>query len=326
MQKNIILTGVGGQGTVLASKLIAAASLAKGYEVMSAETIGMAQRGGSVFSHLRMGSGPHAPLIGRGKADLIIGFEPAETVRQLPFLKPAHVRRFYPEAAIESYTDALHLAVAQMALDPAVRNVLLTHQFVTGAERAESEELNVGGAIGRGSLYVIKDLGMSEPYVGVSPIVSGEIAEDVTKYFSVSEQQSTAVALGVLVDVDYTVKEAGGLIVQVMPDPAEDVLRELEAKISKLKSLTALMEESEDIYEVHKKIFNGIPMKIETTTHPELKCDCSRERMERALISIGKKDLQEIIDEDGEAELVCHFCRSHYRFNKEELQKLLAQI
>ena len=102
--------------------------------------------------------------------------------------------------------------------------------------------------------------------------------------------------------------------------------RELEAKISKLKSLTALMEESEDIYEVHKKIFNGIPMKIETTTHPELKCDCSRERMERALISIGKKDLQEIIDEDGEAELVCHFCRSHYRFNKEELQKLLAQI
>jgi molecular chaperone Hsp33 len=162
--------------------------------------------------------------------------------------------------------------------------------------------------------------------VGQCPLVSGEIAEDVTKYFSASEQQSTAVALGVLVDVDYTVKEAGGLIVQVLPDPAEDVLRELEAKIGKLKSLTALMEESEDIYEVHKKIFGGIPMKIETTTHPELKCDCSRERMERALISIGKKDLQEIIDEDGEAELVCHFCRSHYRFTKEELEKLLAQI
>ncbi|MBQ1302241.1 MAG: Hsp33 family molecular chaperone HslO, partial [Firmicutes bacterium] len=124
----------------------------------------------------------------------------------------------------------------------------------------------------------------------------------------------------------YTVKEAGGLIVQVLPDPAEDVLRELEAKIGKLKSLTALMEESEDLYEVHKKIFGGIPMKIETTTHPELKCDCSRERMERALISIGKKDLQEIIDEDGEAELVCHFCRTHYRFTKEELEKLLAQI
>lgn len=188
-------------------------------------------------------------------------------------------------------------------------------------------KLDVAGAVGTdGTIFVIKDIGMKEPYSGQTALVSGEIAEDVTKYFSVSEQQSTAVALGVLVDVDYTVKEAGGLIVQVMPDPAEDVLRELEAKISKLKSLTALMEESEDIYEVHKKIFNGIPMKIETTTHPELKCDCSRERMERALISIGKKDLQEIIDEDGEAELVCHFCRSHYRFNKEELQKLLAQI
>ena len=191
----------------------------------------------------------------------------------------------------------------------------------------EQGKLNVGGAVGTdGSIIVVRDMGMGDPYVGQCQLVSGEIAEDVTKYFSVSEQQSTAVALGVLVDVDYSVKEAGGLIVQVLPDPAEDVLRELEAKIKKLKSLTKLMEESEDIYEVHKKIFGGIPMKIETTTHPELKCDCSRERMERALISIGKKDLEEIINEDGEAELVCHFCRTHYRFNKEELQKLLEQI
>ena len=191
----------------------------------------------------------------------------------------------------------------------------------------DSGKLDVGGAVGTdGTLSVVRDMGMGDPYVGQCPLVSGEIAEDVTKYFSVSEQQSTAVALGVLVDVDYTVKEAGGLIVQVLPDPAEDVLRQLESNIKRLTSLTGLMEESRDIYEVQKKIFNGIPMKVEASSHPELKCDCSRERMERALISIGRKDLQEIVDEDGEAELVCHFCRTHYNFNKEQLEALLAQI
>lgn len=188
-------------------------------------------------------------------------------------------------------------------------------------------KLDVGGAVGKdGYITVIKDFGFGDPYVGQVKLVSGEVAEDLASYFAVSEQTATAVALGVLVDVDCTVKRAGGLLIQVLPYPDEAVLSKLEENIKKLTSITSLLEESKDIYEAHEKIFEGIDMEIHEEDHPELKCDCSRERMEKALISIGRKDLQEIVEEDGEAELVCHFCRTHYRFTKEELEKLLAEI
>lgn len=188
-------------------------------------------------------------------------------------------------------------------------------------------KLDVGGAVGKdGYITVIKDFGFGDPYVGQVKLVSGEVAEDLASYFAVSEQIATAVALGVLVDVDCTVKRAGGLLVQVLPYPDEAVLTKLEENIKKLTSITQLLEESSDIYEAHAKLFEGIEMEIHEEDHPELKCDCSRERMEKALISIGRKDLQEIIDEDGEAELVCHFCRTHYRFSKEELEKLIKEI
>jgi len=188
-------------------------------------------------------------------------------------------------------------------------------------------KLDVGGAVGKdGFITVVKDFGFGNPYVGQSPLVSGEIAEDLTSYFAKSEQIPTAVALGVLVDVDCTVKRAGGLLVQVLPYPDENVLSKLEENISKLTSITEVLENTRDIYEAHEKIFEGIEMEIHEEDHPELKCDCSKERMERALISIGRKDLQEIIDEDGEAELVCHFCRTHYRFDKEDLLRLLESV
>lgn len=188
-------------------------------------------------------------------------------------------------------------------------------------------KLDVGGAVGKdGFITVIKDFGFGNPYVGQSPLVSGEIAEDLASYFAKSEQIATAVALGVLVDVDCSVKRAGGLLVQVLPYPDEKVLTQLEKNIGKLTSITGILEESKDIYEAHEKIFEGIEMEIHEEDHPELRCDCSRERMERALISIGKKDLQEIIEEDGEAELVCHFCRTRYRFDKDDLEKLLANV
>ena len=129
-----------------------------------------------------------------------------------------------------------------------------------------------------------------------------------------------------LVDVDYSVKQAAGFLIQVLPFPDETILSKLEENISKLSSVTSLMEEYGDIYKVHEKIFEGIEMEIMDEAYPELKCDCSVERMEQALISIGKKDLQEIIDEDGKAEIVCHFCRTKYQFDKDQLEALLKQI
>lgn len=188
-------------------------------------------------------------------------------------------------------------------------------------------KLDVGGAVGvDGSITVIKDFGFGNPYVGQTPLVSGEIAEDLASYFANSEQLATAVALGVLVDVDYSVKQAGGFLIQVLPYPDEKILTKLEENISKVTSITSMLEECKDIYEVHDRIFEGIEMEIMDETYPELRCDCSEERMEQALISIGKKDLQEIIDEDGKAEIVCHFCRKKYQFDKEHLQRLLDQI
>lgn len=188
-------------------------------------------------------------------------------------------------------------------------------------------KLDVGGAVGvDGSITVIKDFGFGDPYVGQTPLVSGEIAEDLASYFAASEQIATAVALGVLVDVDYSVKQAGGFLIQVLPYPDERILTKLEENIAGIKSITSLLEECRDIYEVHERIFEGIEMEIMDETYPELRCDCSEERMEQALISIGKKDLREIIEEDGKAEIVCHFCRKKYQFDKEHLQKLLEQI
>lgn len=188
-------------------------------------------------------------------------------------------------------------------------------------------KLDVGGAVGReGSLTIIRDYGFGEPYVGQIQLVNGEIAEDITSYFAVSEQIPTAVALGVLVDTDWSVKAAGGFIIQVLPHPDEEVLAKLEERIGTLKSFTGLLEEWEDIHLVYDRIFEGIEMDPPEEFFPEMRCDCSRERMEQALISIGKKELQQIIDEDEKAELVCHFCRKKYQFGKEELKALLSQL
>lgn len=188
-------------------------------------------------------------------------------------------------------------------------------------------KLDVGGAVGRqGSLTIIRDFGFGEPYVGQIELVNGEIAEDITSYFAVSEQIPTAVALGVLVDTDWSVKSAGGFIIQVLPYPDEAVLTKLEENIGRLQSFTGLMEEYGDIHKVYDKVFEEIEMDPPEEFFPEMRCDCSEKRMEQALISIGRKDLQEIIEEDGKAELVCHFCRKKYQFGKEQLETLLDQI
>lgn len=201
-------------------------------------------------------------------------------------------------------------------------------------------KLDVGGSLGIGTLTVIKDLGMKEPYVGRIDLVSGEIAEDLTAYFFVSEQQSSSVALGVRIGTDYTVSAAGGMIIQMLPDAKEGVVDALEGMIGAMRPISTLVEEVQAkgtgkteealLRELLSEIFDGMPAEFQPEPLEfrtvDWNCDCGAERMEKALISIGEKDLREIYEEDGQAELVCQFCLSKYQFDKEHLGKLLEEI
>ena len=186
-------------------------------------------------------------------------------------------------------------------------------------------KLDVGGAIGKGTLTVIQDLGMREPYVGQTELVSGEIAEDIAHYYVHSEQQPSVVALGVLVDRDYTVKAAGGYIIQVLPNAREEVIAKLEETIAKAYPISTLIDKGYSPEDVLNYVCEGLEMKILEKKDLKFVCDCCEERMELALISIGEKDLTEIIEEDGKAEICCHFCETKYQFNKEALTDLLEK-
>ena len=191
--------------------------------------------------------------------------------------------------------------------------------------------LNVGGIVGEGTLTVIKDLGLREPYVGTIPLVNGEIARDFTQYFAVSEQQPSSVALGVRFTPDRAhVAFAGGMIIQVLPDADEEALDALEEMIFTMDDLTLLISDAGgDLYRLLDILFGRLPENyrprvLEERTISWL-CDCSRERMAKALVSIGTKDLTEIIEEDHGAELTCQFCLKKYRFTEEELRQLLEE-
>ena len=182
-------------------------------------------------------------------------------------------------------------------------------------------KLDVGGAVGKdGLLYVIKDLGMKDPYVGQVPIHSGEIAEDFTYYFTISEQTPSAVSLGVLVDKDLSIKAAGGFIIQMMPD-ADPLLADLLMyRLEEIPSITSMIASGKTIEEILEYIFDGMDLKLsDEVIEPKYYCDCSRERIEKALISIGEKDLREIYEEGQEEELVCHFCNKKYKFTHDEI-------
>lgn len=187
-------------------------------------------------------------------------------------------------------------------------------------------KLNVGAAVGtKGDLTVIRDLGMKEPYVGSYPLVSGEIGEDFAAYFLHSEQQPSAVALGVLVDVDYHIKAAGGYIIQVLPDIEEETLKKLEDKLLTLEPITTLMGQGMDETEILNHILGEMEPKILEEYEVDFVCDCHEERLEKALISIGKEEIKNIIEEDGGAEMVCHFCNKKYFFDKERLLSLMEE-
>lgn len=184
-------------------------------------------------------------------------------------------------------------------------------------------KLDVGGAIGKGTLSVIKDLGMKEPYIGQVPLVSGEIAEDLTYYFASSEQVPTSVALGVLVSPDNTALAAGGFLLQLMPEATEEMAEQLENAIKTLPSITSMIQSGMTAEDILFRVTDGFDMIMQNKAiEPKYFCGCSKERMEKALISIGREELLSLIEEQGEAELTCQFCDNRYLFSKEELAAL----
>ncbi|MEW9123922.1 MAG: Hsp33 family molecular chaperone HslO [Thermotaleaceae bacterium] len=186
-------------------------------------------------------------------------------------------------------------------------------------------KLDVGSAVGKGNMVVIKDLGMKEPYVGQSELVSGEIAEDFTAYFAYSEQQPSAVAMGVLIDRDRTIKASGGFILQPLPGAAEETLEKLENRLQSIESITSFIDKDMNPEEILGVLLEGFDFEILEKKEIELLCDCSVERLEQALVSIGERDLKEIIEEDGQAELTCHFCNTKYHFDKAHLERLYRE-
>lgn len=190
----------------------------------------------------------------------------------------------------------------------------------------ENGKLDVGTAVGKkGMLYIVKDLGIGKPYVGMTPIVSGEIAEDFTNYFATSEQTPTVIALGVLVDKD-GVRTAGGYKLSLMPDATEDIISTIEQQISKIEPISKMLDENKTLEEIAKLVTGDENIQVLETINPELKCNCSREKCEKGLIAVGKTELEAMINEEEKIEIVCNFCNSKHIFTKEDLQNLVDKI
>lgn len=187
-------------------------------------------------------------------------------------------------------------------------------------------KLDVAGAVGKtGSLYVIKDLGLKEPYVGQVPILSGEIAEDITGYYATSEQVPTVCALGVLVNPDLTVKAAGGFLVQLLPGAEDGCIDSLEQNLNGLPSVTEMLTAGMTPEEIGRRVLRGFDTEILAATEVLYRCGCNKERYRKALAAIGRDELTDIIEQDGQAEVVCHFCNKKYLFSESELRDILQK-
>lgn len=186
-------------------------------------------------------------------------------------------------------------------------------------------KLDVGGALGVGVLTVIKDMGMKEPYVGQTILVTGEIGDDLTYYFATSEQTPSSVALGVLMNRENTVRQAGGFILQMMPGASEDVIAGLERRLAQIHSVTKLLDEGRTPESILEYVLGEYGLEILDRTDMRFYCNCSKERIEKALISVGKKELQAMIDDGKTIEVNCHFCSKHYSVTVDELKDLLKR-
>lgn len=187
-------------------------------------------------------------------------------------------------------------------------------------------KLDVSGALGLGILTIIKDLGLKSPYIGQTHLVSGEIAEDLTYYFASSEQIPSVVALGVLIDRDYTVKQSGGFILQLLPNAEDKLIDKLENNLKNLPSVTTLLSEGKTPEDILKIVLGDMDLVAHEKVETRYSCNCNRERVEKALISIGRKDIQEMINDGKTIELSCHFCNNKYKFEVKELEKLLFEF
>lgn len=184
-------------------------------------------------------------------------------------------------------------------------------------------KLDVSGAVGNmGNLFVNKDLGMKEPYNGFVPIVTGEIAEDITSYYATSEQIPTACALGVLVNPDLTVRRAGGYIIQLLPAADDAVITKLEENLSVARPVTELLDAGQDIEEIVRNVLSGFETEVLYTEYPEYKCKCSRERIEGILAGLSLEDLTEMAKDEKGTNVKCHFCNKDYNFTPEEIEKI----
>jgi len=185
-------------------------------------------------------------------------------------------------------------------------------------------KLDVGGGIGQGYLMVIKDIGVKEPVTGTVALVNGEIAEDLTRYFAESEQLPSACALGVLVNTDQSVKQAGGYLVQLMPGVTDSQISRLEENIARAGAMTGLLDRGLTLPEIVRTVLDGFDIELFEERTIGYRCGCSRQKVTRALISLGRNELQKIIDEEERTELTCQFCDKVYHFDREELKVLLA--
>ncbi len=207
----------------------------------------------------------------------------------------------------------------------------VTHPEVELPVRESDGKLDVGGAIGKGYLNIIKDLGLKEPYVGTSELISGEIAEDLTYYLAVSEQVPSVVALGVRVAPDpdgkepFVVERAGGFLLQLMPGASDALIDDIERQLRALPSVTTLLAAGATIENIMEDVLIGLGFEVQKTEPCGYKCYCSEARMEKTLISIGANDLQEIIDDGKGAEICCHFCNKRYFFDTEDIKRMLAE-
>lgn len=191
----------------------------------------------------------------------------------------------------------------------------------------DKNKFDVKGIVGTdGKLFVIKDMGLKDPYVGRVPIYTGEIGDDLAYYFTVSEQTPSAVGLGVLVDIDLSIKAAGGFIIQMMPDADPLVADLITYRLEEIPPITEMISKGMSIEEIVGFIFEGMDFKIYENSKPVYKCDCSREKVEKAFISIGKKDLEELYEDGKTEELKCHFCNKAYTFSPKQIGELLNNL
>ena len=186
-------------------------------------------------------------------------------------------------------------------------------------------KLDVGGALGIGLMNVIKDMGLKEPYVGQTILVTSEIAEDLTYYFANSEQVPSSVGLGVLMEKDNTVKRAGGFIIQMMPFAEEKTIAKLEENLKNVTSVTAMLDKGYTPEQILEELFGDLGVEITDMIPAQFYCNCSKERVEQAVVSIGRKDLQEIIDDGEDIEVKCHFCNTAYKYSIEELKDIIKR-